>query len=103
MVHEIGSVVAESARALPAAVGAYPSAQEIHIVRDGRDVVYSLLERGWLSASGNGRDDTRQAYASHARLWVEPELVERFEHESDARRAIDEEAGPLPRELGYEP
>jgi hypothetical protein len=32
-----------------------------------------------------------------------PEFVERFEHESDARRAIEEEAGAWLRELGYEP
>jgi hypothetical protein len=72
---------------LPAALRAYPSARVIHIVRDGRDVACSLLERGWLSATRHDRDDARQQYGPHARFWVEPELADRFEHVSDARRA----------------
>ncbi len=72
---------------LPAALQAYPAGRAIHIVRDGRDVVCSLLERGWLSASQNGRDDARRRYGPHARFWVEPELAGRFEGVSDARRA----------------
>ena len=72
---------------LPAALRAYPAGRAIHVVRDGRDVVCSLLERGWLSASRNGRDDARQRYGPHARFWVEPELAGRFEGVSDVRRA----------------
>ena len=37
-------------------------------VRDGRDVVCSLLERGWLNAGAEGRDDARLAYGVGAAL-----------------------------------
>jgi len=50
-------------------------------------VVASLLERGWLSAGGAGRDDVGSGYGSHSRFWVPPERVETFERESDATRA----------------
>jgi len=40
----------ETAFVLPAALQAFPAATAVHVVRDGRDVVCSLLERGWLSA-----------------------------------------------------
>jgi hypothetical protein len=66
---------------------AYPRARIVHIVRDGRDVVCSLLERGWLGARALGRDDAGVAYGSYARFWVEPERREEFVHASDARRA----------------
>ena len=69
--HEIGSIVAESARALHSAVW--------------QASFYAATVRQILPRPGL------------------PEFVERFEHESDARLAIDEEAGPLLRELGYEP
>jgi hypothetical protein len=63
------------------------AALTLHIVRDGRDVACSLLERGWLSAGRAGADDAGQAYGRHARFWVEPERREEFEHASDVRRA----------------
>jgi Sulfotransferase family len=72
---------------LPAALAAYPRARVVHIVRDGRDVVSSLLERGWLGAGRGGRDDARQAYGAHARFWVEPERRDEFERTNEARRA----------------
>ena len=59
----------------------------MHVVRDGRDVVCSLLERGWLSSGRMGADDARLAYGSQARFWVEPERIDEFEAASDARRA----------------
>ncbi len=77
----------ETAYVLPAALAAYPAATAVHVVRDGRDVVCSLLERGWLSSGGAGADDARLPYGSQARFWVEPERVEEFERSSDARRA----------------
>jgi hypothetical protein len=77
----------ELAFVLPAALEAYPQARIVHIVRDGRDVVSSLLERGWLGAGRTGRDDARLAYGAHARFWVEPERREEFERASEARRA----------------
>lgn len=65
----------------------FPRATIVHIVRDGRDVVCSLLERGWLGAGRAGRDDAEVAYGSYARFWVEPARREEFERASDARRA----------------
>jgi hypothetical protein len=56
------------------------------MLRDGRDVVCSLLERGWLSATRDGADDAHQAYGPQPRFWVEPERREEFRQVSDARR-----------------
>jgi hypothetical protein len=66
---------------------AYPRARFVHIVRDGRDVVCSLLEKKWLRPSSGGRDDARVRYGTYARFWVEPERREEFGEVSDARRA----------------
>jgi Sulfotransferase family len=76
----------ETAHVLDAALEAYPEALAVHALRDGRDVVCSLLERGWLSADRDGRDDARLAYGAQARFWVEPERREEFAETSDARR-----------------
>jgi len=70
-----------------AALEAYPGSTALHVVRDGRDVVCSLLERGWLSAGRNGYDDARARYGAHARFWVESDRRDEFEAASDARRA----------------
>ena len=72
---------------LAAALSAYPLARAIHLIRDGRDVVCSLLERGWLSATRRGVDDVGYSYGAQARFWVEHERAEEFERVSDARRA----------------
>ena len=73
--------------ALAAALRAYPQATAVHVLRDGRDVVCSLLERGWLRAGRDGDDDAKQAYGAHARFWVEPERREEFDAANEARRA----------------
>ena len=57
------------------------------MLRDGRDVVCSLLEKPWLRPSQTSSDDAGVAYGSYARFWVEPERREEFETASDARRA----------------
>jgi len=78
----------ETAFVLPAALRAFPAATAVHVVRDGRDVVCSLLERGWLSARRSAEnDDAKLAYGVHPRFWVEPERREEFTRVSDARRA----------------
>ena len=77
----------ETAYVLPAVLLAYPEARIVHVVRDGRDVVCSLLERGWLSAGREGADDAGLAYGSQARFWVEPDREEEFGALSDAGRA----------------
>ncbi len=66
---------------------AYPQATMVHIVRDGRDVVSSLLEKPWLRPQQSRADDAGIAYGSYARFWVERERRDEFEHVSDARRA----------------
>ncbi len=66
---------------------AYPKARIVHIVRDGRDVVCSLLEKPWLRRETSKSDDAGLAYGTYARFWVEPDRREEFEAASDARRA----------------
>jgi hypothetical protein len=78
----------ETAFLLPAVVEAFPEAVLVHAVRDGRDVVCSLLERGWLGAGRAGAgDDAFQPYGTSARFWVESGREEEFAAASEARRA----------------
>jgi hypothetical protein len=71
-------------RALPLA---FPDATILHLVRDGRDVVASLLERGWLSTKSTGRDDAGNVVGAAPRFWVEAGREEEFAAASEARRA----------------
>lgn len=66
---------------------AYPEARIVHLVRDGRDVVCSLLEKPWLRHDQTRSDDAGLAYGSHSRFWVEPDRRDEFETATDARRA----------------
>jgi len=66
---------------------AYPAARVVHIVRDGRDAVCSLLDKPWLRAEQAQTDDAGVPYGAYARFWVEPERRTEFETASDARRA----------------
>jgi hypothetical protein len=77
----------ETAFLIDVAARAFPDARFVHIVRDGRDVVCSLLERGWLRAGRQGVDDAGLAYGGGARFWVEPERAVEFSTVGDARRA----------------
>jgi hypothetical protein len=77
----------EAAFVVEAVQIAYPSATIVHIVRDGRDVACSLLDKKWLSDELAGQDDAGIGYGSYARFWVEPERVAAFPTVSDARRA----------------
>jgi Sulfotransferase family len=77
----------ETAHVLAAALAAYPRARAVHALRDGRDVVSSVLERGWLNRGRAGSDDAGLAYGPHPRFWVEPERREEFSDVGDARRA----------------
>ena len=72
---------------LAPALQAHPEARAVHMLRDGRDVVCSLLERGWLKASRPGHDEVGQAHGAHARFWVEPERRDEFASASEAARA----------------
>jgi hypothetical protein len=77
----------EMSHVLGAALRAYPRARAVHIVRDGRDVVCSLLDRGWFSASRGDVDDAGLEYGAQPRFWVEPERADEFRSVTDARRA----------------
>jgi len=77
----------EMAFVLRAVPLAYPDARVVHIVRDGRDVVCSLLDKPWLRPEQAASDDAGVPYGAHARFWVEPERRTEFESASDARRA----------------
>ena len=66
---------------------AVPQAKLVHIVRDGRDVACSLMERGWLSAGRSGGDDAGLPYGATPRFWVERDRHAEFVAASDARRA----------------
>jgi sulfotransferase family protein len=77
----------ETSFVLAAALRAYPQAVAVHVVRDGRDVAASLLERGWLSAERTGADDARLPFGAHARFWVEAGREDEFASVSDATRA----------------
>ena len=72
------------ARAIPLA---YPEARVVHMIRDGRDVVCSLLEKPWLRRERAEADDAGVRYGAYARFWVEPDRRAEFEGASDARRA----------------
>jgi len=69
-----------------AAVRAYPRSTVLHIVRDGRDVVCSLLAKGWLRER-EGHDDARKPFGVHPRAWVEPERRDEFTSAPEAARA----------------
>jgi len=76
----------ETSFVLHAALRAYPEALAVHVIRDGRDVATSLLERGWLSAERAGADDAGLPFGAHARFWVEPGREAEFASVSDATR-----------------
>jgi len=69
-----------------AAVRAYPQSTVLHIIRDGRDVVCSLLAKGWLRER-EGHDDARKPFGVHPRAWVEPERRDEFARAREAARA----------------
>ncbi len=77
----------ETAFVVEAVHRALPRADLVHIVRDGHDVVCSLLERGWLSRGRGGADDAGLAFGPYRRFWVEPGRDAEFEAASNARRA----------------
>lgn len=77
----------ETAFILGAVLRAYPQASIVHMVRDPRDVAASLVQKGWLRAGRDGRDDVGAPYGHHARFWVEPERATEFDQADEARRA----------------
>ena len=88
----VGSVRAveqtpELAHVVSAIPVAFPQAVIVHIIRDGRDVACSLLEKPWLRTAQIDVDDAGVPYGAYARFWVEPERRAEFKTASDATRA----------------
>jgi hypothetical protein len=60
----------------------------VHILRDPRDVVCSLVETGWLSSEATDPEsDSPWQLGSVARFWTEPERRAEFPQVSEAQRA----------------
>ena len=76
----------ETSFILSSALAAFPDAHAVHALRDGRDVVCSLIERGWLRADRGGADDAGARYGSYPRFWVEDDRREEFAQASEATR-----------------
>ncbi len=70
---------------------AFPDAQFIHIIRDGRDAALSFSKKPWLSAkSANSGKYEPGGYpiGPYARFWVKPERRAEYESTSDLHRCI---------------
>ncbi|WP_038015989.1 sulfotransferase [Synechococcus sp. PCC 7335] len=70
---------------------AFPDAQFIHIIRDGRDAALSLSKKPWLAkrAATSGKyEPGGYPYGPYAQFWVEPERRDEFETTSDIHRCI---------------
>ncbi|MDQ3492950.1 MAG: sulfotransferase [Chloroflexota bacterium] len=76
---------------LPFLDRAFRDAQFIHIVRDGRDVAASHLQKPWLLASSKGstlREPGGYLHGPYAPWWVEDGRETEFETTSDIHRMI---------------
>lgn len=76
---------------IPFLYQAFPDAQFVHIIRDGRDVTVSLLEKPWYrtdQANSGNIEPGGYAHGPYARFWVEPDRIQEFETTSDTHRCI---------------
>jgi hypothetical protein len=79
----------ENSFLVPFLAQAFPDAQFVHIVRDGRDAAVSHAEKPWLAAASAGQGQVghaEQAFGPHARWWVEPDRRDEFSQVSDIVR-----------------
>ncbi|MGD1948602.1 MAG: sulfotransferase [Leptolyngbyaceae cyanobacterium] len=70
---------------------AFPDAQFIHIIRDGRDAALSHSKKPWLQAAAaqsDKRESSGYRHGPYARFWVETDRVQEFEATSDIHRCI---------------
>lgn len=70
---------------------AFPKAQFIHIIRDGRDAALSHSKKPWMQAAQAKSikyEPGGYPYGPYARFWVETERVTEFETTSDIHRCI---------------
>ena len=68
---------------------AFPDAQFVHIIRDGRDAALSHSKKPWLRAASQGSGEKEPGgylHGPYARFWVERE--EEFETTTDIHRCI---------------
>jgi hypothetical protein len=71
----------ENSFLVPFLAATLPTAQFVHIVRDGRDAAVSHAEKPWLAAASAGSGQVghaRQAFGPHARWWVETDRRAEF-------------------------
>lgn len=76
---------------VPFLARAFPDAQFVHIIRDGRDAALSHLRQPWLlaeSAASGRREPGGYRHGPDARFWVEPDRRQEFEATSDLHRVI---------------
>lgn len=76
---------------IPFLARAFPDAQFIHIIRDGRDASASLYRQPWLrldAARSGKREPGGYLHGPWAPWWVEKDRVREFETTSDAHRMI---------------
>lgn len=72
-------------------IAAFPEAQFIHIIRDGRDAALSLSKQPWLQAAQANSSQLEPGgypYGPYPRFWVEPERTEEFQQTTDIHRCI---------------
>lgn len=76
---------------IPFLLRAFPQAQFIFIMRDGRDAALSHRKKPWfqkaMADSGN-REPGGYLYGPTARFWVEPDRRTEFENTTDLHRCI---------------
>jgi hypothetical protein len=76
---------------IPFLARAFPDAQFVHIIRDGRDASASLYKQPWLrgdTARSGKREPGGYLHGPWAPWWVEKDRVREFETTSDAHRMI---------------
>jgi sulfotransferase family protein len=76
---------------VPFLMQAFPDAQFIHILRDGRDCALSLSKKPWLqaaSAHSGKREPGGYLYGPYPRFWVEKDRENEFRSTSDIHRCI---------------
>jgi hypothetical protein len=79
----------ENSFVVPFLAAALPTAQFVHIIRDGRDATVSHAEQPWLAAASAGsarRGRGGQLWGPYPRWWVEPDRREEFTRVSDLVR-----------------
>lgn len=70
---------------------AFPDAQFIHIIRDGRDAALSHSKKPWMQAAAadSGEEGVGgHSYGPYARFYIEADRTEEFERTSDYHRCI---------------